>query len=436
MGVYIKGVKVGYAGSVQKEDTFQGKKATKTWSINVLKTQMLGSDLDVRFASTTWTDPQGKPLRMEFRNSSEGRTQVIQADFEPKKILVVVDNNGQKQKSVITIEPGMNVVDDATGLAAELLGKGVNARKKVHVLDPTTVSLVENELVYKGRENITLGKDEVSADVVDVVDPRATTRVFFDGNQSVLKVTGPMGMELFPEAKTVAMDLSGSAGKTVDLAISTSLKVEPPIQNANQLKSLKMKVTGVDLSRIPSDAHQTVTAEGIWTIHPTRPQEKSATESRFLKPSHLIESDDPEIKGLAKKLRGELADTVGVAERIRAYVNEQMRVNTGIGVLRNAKEVLKTKEGLCRDHAILCAALLRASGIPTKLVSGLVYDQDAFYYHAWVEYWAGNWVGLDSTRTNEFLPAIYMKLADGEVSDAFLFFVLDGAKIEVMEANR
>jgi transglutaminase-like putative cysteine protease len=114
-----------------------------------------------------------------------------------------------------------------------------------------------------------------------------------------------------------------------------------------------------------------------------------------------------------------------------------MRPNAGIGVLRDAGEVLKTKEGVCRDYAVLTAAILRAGKVPSRLASGLLYMDGQYFYHAWVEVWDGtHWVGVDSTRPADHVGAGHLKLAQGNVEDAFSFTYLGGAKVEVLNVRR
>ena len=132
---------------------------------------------------------------------------------------------------------------------------------------------------------------------------------------------------------------------------------------------------------------------------------------------------------IAKGMVGGETHLWKAAQNIRKAVHEALLVNAGIGVLRDAKEVWSSKEGVCRDHAVLMATLLRASNIPTRLVSGLVYYSGALYYHAWVEVWDGhNWFGLDSTRQQEFLSPGHIKTAEGHLSEATNSFLLPGAK--------
>ncbi len=51
------------------------------------------------------------------------------------------------------------------------------------------------------------------------------------------------------------------------------------------------------------------------------------------------------------------------------------------GYLPNADEALDTGKGICFDYAVLLAVMLRAEGIPTKLVIGTLMPGSL--YHAW-----------------------------------------------------
>ena len=50
------------------------------------------------------------------------------------------------------------------------------------------------------------------------------------------------------------------------------------------------------------------------------------------------------------------------------------------GYLPNVDDTLKTKKGICFDYAALMTAMLRSSGIPTRLDIGYATN----IYHAWI----------------------------------------------------
>src|SRR5206468_707330 len=121
---------------------------------------------------------------------------------------------------------------------------------------------------------------------------------------------------------------------------------------------------------------------------------------QWVKADTYIPSDSERFKKLAKSIIGNEKRVNGAGLAVQTWVANRMHPNLGIGVLRDANEVLSSKEGVCRDYAILAATLLRAGGIPTRLCSGLVSWDGTFYYHAWVEIWNGkSWIGIDPTVT-------------------------------------
>jgi transglutaminase-like putative cysteine protease len=143
------------------------------------------------------------------------------------------------------------------------------------------------------------------------------------------------------------------------------------------------------------------------------------------------------MKTLAAKIVGEKQDVVSASLAIRRWVFDQMRPNAGIGVLRDAREVLQSREGVCRDYAILTATLLRSAGIPARVASGLVNWDGTFYYHAWAEAWTGSgWLGLDSTSKVDQITPAHVKLGEGSVEEAFTFTFLDKVKIELLETRK
>jgi len=73
-----------------------------------------------------------------------------------------------------------------------------------------------------------------------------------------------------------------------------------------------------------------------------------------------------------------------------------MTFDLGI-VFAPASEVIKNKRGTCAGYASLLASLLRAAGIPSRYLMGLVYVNGVWGGHAWVEAWiADRWVPLDA----------------------------------------
>ena len=83
------------------------------------------------------------------------------------------------------------------------------------------------------------------------------------------------------------------------------------------------------------------------------------------------------------------------------------------GYLPVPDETLQSGQGICFDYAALLAAMLRAQGIPTRLVIGIVMPEAIT--HAWNQaYINSGWVWMDATfddenrvQTNYFQERVY-----------------------------
>ena len=79
------------------------------------------------------------------------------------------------------------------------------------------------------------------------------------------------------------------------------------------------------------------------------------------------------------------------------WVADTVQDESVVGI-PSALETLKTRKGDCNEHSTLFIALARAVGIPTRMVTGLVYIKGRFGYHAWVEVKGRDgWVNVDPT---------------------------------------
>jgi hypothetical protein len=134
----------------------------------------------------------------------------------------------------------------------------------------------------------------------------------------------------------------------------------------------------------------------------------------YLQASAYLEVNAPEIQTLAKQAVGDEKNPVVAAHLIEHFVRNYITkkdLNIGFG---SAEETAKSREGDCTEHAVLCAALGRAAGLPTRCVVGFGYippgdeeptvssatatDTGFFGFHMWAEAWIGpeEWVPMDA----------------------------------------
>jgi transglutaminase-like putative cysteine protease len=96
-----------------------------------------------------------------------------------------------------------------------------------------------------------------------------------------------------------------------------------------------------------------------------------------------------------------------VAETAMSWVAERMQYVRGATLVSStAQEAWDEGKGVCQDLTHVTIALLRSAGVPARYVSGYLHsDPDAAVgetilgeSHAWVEYFAGEWHGVDPTN--------------------------------------
>lgn len=101
----------------------------------------------------------------------------------------------------------------------------------------------------------------------------------------------------------------------------------------------------------------------------------------------------------AAHLFGERPRTPALLEEVRAWVQRAIAYVPGSSDgLTAADETLLAREGMCRDLAHLCVTLLRALGVPARVVAGYALDLEPPDFHLVVEAHDGaGWRLLDAT---------------------------------------
>ncbi|MCI0481428.1 MAG: transglutaminase-like domain-containing protein, partial [Candidatus Dadabacteria bacterium] len=146
-------------------------------------------------------------------------------------------------------------------------------------------------------------------------------------------------------------------------------------------------------------------------------------------------SGDPEIISKSKEILGEEKDSLKAVRMLNGWVFAYLR-KTGTAGIPNAMDVLKTGSGDCNEHSALFAALARAAGIPTKTVSGTIYLDGRFYYHAWNEVYVGEWVAVDPTFGQVPADATHLKLVEGDLNKSSVIMNAAGKiNLKILEAS-
>ncbi|GEM_PF-2113233 len=116
-----------------------------------------------------------------------------------------------------------------------------------------------------------------------------------------------------------------------------------------------------------------------------------------LTPSANIQSDNARIVELSRSITAESEDFYQAAINICRFVSDSIETNTRTMAAKTALEALG---GDAISKSRLCCALLRAAGIPSRVVGGYFLENKYWIRHHWLEVWIGEkpgWVPFDAT---------------------------------------
>ena len=167
---------------------------------------------------------------------------------------------------------------------------------------------------------------------------------------------------------------------------------------------------------------------------PYRLPARDTALARWLEPEALIQSRDPRIAAEARRIIGRERSPARVADLLATWVHQSLhRATPENGSVPSAVRVLENPKGDCNEAATLFVALARAAGLPARTVSGLIYLNDRFYYHAWAEIYLNDWIAVDPTFAQFPADAAHVPVAIGGLARQIELIPLIGRlKLEVL----
>ncbi|MFI4892271.1 MAG: transglutaminase family protein [Phycisphaerales bacterium JB058] len=241
------------------------------------------------------------------------------------------------------------------------------------------------------------------------------TTEYIDGKGRMLKSTTNLGgleMTVLAADKELALSELDAPELMQSTFVQPKGRIASPRKTERAVYLLSVPDDKLDdLPEVPSQKQTRVNERTIRlevTMGEDAP-EQAEPGPEYTEASSMIDIKDPVVIELAKKAHpNQDAPPAVAAEAMRRFVFEHIdEKNLGVG-MGSASEVARTCTGDCTEHATLLAALLRVHGIPSRVVSGLVYvnnfegAEEIFGYHMWTQAWVnldGNWQWVDYDAT-------------------------------------
>jgi len=299
--------------------------------------------------------------------------------------------------------------------AKEIVVRVVSPEYGLGVVTATRTGFEPSKIEAMGRV-----MDVVKSIVENSAAPGVKSIEYTDSEGELVRSeTQMMGatMVLSTTTKELAM-ATGKASAPPEVMASTMIKPKGEIKNPRRTTRgvFLLSVNEPPLPELPSVGAQRVERLNETSVRVTIDTKNSieatpedVSNPAFLKATALANIDDEEIKKLAEKsLKGVEGDPAAKADALRRAVHRHIRRKDLDVGFASASEVARNRQGDCSEHGVLLAALLRASGIPSRVAAGLIYadafagHEAIFGYHMWAQALievngTKRWVDLDAT---------------------------------------
>jgi len=329
----------------------------------------------------------------------------------------------------------------AAGILDAMLASGLKAGGKFtfDVFDPATMGQEAVIVSVVGKENIkSMGTMKIATKLL--MNFKGATQLAWIGeNGEVLREKGLLGINL---EKTTRKDaLYGLPIETgEDLTKLASIASNVVIKDAAGLKTLKLEIGGIKYNDVNLHGERQTLIDNILTIEkeslsglaPALDADKFDTLKKiFMQSGPFIQSDHQKIKDQAKKIiEGEIVP-IKKAKKLIAWVYKNIEKRPVLSV-PDALSTLENRVGDCNEHAVLLAALARASGIPARIETGLAYLNGRFYYHAWNLLYLGRWITADSVFDQIPADVTHIRFTTGSLKQLDLMSIIGRIKLKVI----
>lgn len=311
----------------------------------------------------------------------------------------------------------------------------------VDELTPTTMEVFEQEALDLFGRKLRAFRTQQTANVKGTsVD--TTSWITPGGDIVKLQMSVPpidVPFEVIACSKTVAL----AANDPAELMVNTLIRAGRKLDRQAQSITYRLVGKGKGEISIPETAMQEVisNADGAVILKLTR---RSAREELAARAGHAssrptAETEDLEpylqattdlnfkdevVADLARKAAGDEKDPVKLTEKLCRFVHDYVETkNLNVG-FATASEVARSREGDCTEHGVLLAALGRAVGIPTRIVTGIVYTEEfagkknVFVGHLWTQFWiAGEWIDVDAAFGQTDVDPTHITLGTSAAGD-------------------
>jgi hypothetical protein len=437
MNIFQQGERIGYA----HRQFFKTVEGYRIFESVFMQINLMGMVQDVRFKTEGNFHHDLTLSSFDFELQSSLFHFKARGVLKGKILTLFTGNRGLEQKIDFPIEKKAYLsVGILEALIHENLKPGYS--RTLHIFDPTTVTQRPVKVDVLSEETIQIMGRQERAKKVSVHFMGVPQFAWIGENGTVLKEEGPLGIRLEQVTKDEALNKM-TLSQSADLAEIVSIPANKILHDVSQLKELKIKIDGIEDGEIFLNGDRqslknnilTIRRESLSNLPSSIKGEKVFVDGKtYLESTPFIQSDHPEIQAKVREVVSPDDPAIVKAKKLVTWVNEKIQKRPVLSV-PNALETLRYKVGDCNEHAVLLAALARASGIPAQVEAGLVYQKGRFYYHAWNVLYLGTWITADSVMGQLPADVTHIRFVRGTEQQIDLVRMIGRVGLEILSSK-
>jgi hypothetical protein len=431
-GIYQQDRKIGYANTriTPEAETYH------LFEESQLDILVLGTVQRVKTIINSYTTKNFLLKYFDFTMESESSSMKIKGAVVGKKLVLDIETGGQTRTERISLKEPPYLSPNIKP-ALILLGLEPGKRYRFPLFNPATMNTEDAFITVTSSEHIKIGDKEQMVYKLQEAFQGMETTSWITQDGETIREESQLGYVLLKENPQEAKKLD-KKGPVIDIITLTRIPSDV-IKDSSQVKYLRARLQGVSLNGFfLNGGHQTLKGD---TIEIRVPGDTSAYQlpyhekelEEYLQPNALIQSDDKRIIEQSTKILAGEHNARAAAKKLNDWVYNALAKKPVVSI-PSALEVLSRREGDCNEHTALYTALARAAGIPTRMIAGIVFMEDGFYYHAWPEVWVGEWVAADPTFSQFPADATHIRFVSGNLDRQSDILKLVGKlKVEILE---
>ncbi|MDX9911089.1 MAG: transglutaminase-like domain-containing protein [Phycisphaerales bacterium] len=402
------------------------------------------ASIAISMESTFVETPDGEPVSMTSKMGMGAAPIETRYEFGPDAMRVVTLTQGRESESTLPLPEGEWLTPaESTAFVHAMLASGrkeFSVREMSAMEGPSPITSTYRDVAPASVSAMGRTAPAMRATLISSSSPGVPSTVYLNEGGGIIRTEIKMGAIAITMVRA-DKELALSDVAPPEMMASTLVEPDRRIRNARTSRQATyvLSVPDGSMPELPSAGAQTVERVDDGKVRVTidiarampaqaTPEEREAATSA----STMIDGNDERIRELARRATSNLAKDASVADRaeaLRAAAFKHIR-SKGLDVgFASASEACRTGEGDCSEHAVLLAALLRAEGIPSRTVSGLLYVDEflgkrgVFGYHMWTQALMTvdgeeRWVDLDATLPPGVpFDATHVAIATSAMSD-------------------